>query len=327
MTNVNIIAELCQNHNGSINNVEKMINVAAENGATHVKIQNIYADMVTLRPQFENGVEKNGKMLSIKRPYKDEYDRLKGLELSFKDCEKFVNLCHQANVIPLTTCFSHGTVDEIKNMGFDEIKIASYDCGSFPLIERLCSKFNTLHISTGATYDSEIEMAVKIMKKHNKHFFIYHCVTIYPTPLEEMHLSRLNYLKDITGMNNVGLSEHSLYNRDGVIASMAAIALGASSIERHFTIAGPEETKDGPVSIDANGLKKLAEFKSKSKNDQFEELSDIMPNWESVMYGQIDRKLSESELLNRDYFKGRFGTPRHGYGPQNMIFNWEIYND
>ena len=79
-----IIAELCQNHNGDFEIVKKMVDVAAKAGATHVKLQTIYAKNLAYRSIFENGLELNNKTISIKRPWKDEYNRLKSLELKYK---------------------------------------------------------------------------------------------------------------------------------------------------------------------------------------------------------------------------------------------------
>ena len=90
-----IIAEFCQNHNGDIDLLTRMIDAAAKSGATHGKIQSILADTISYRPQFEKGLVVDGKIKSIKRPYKAEYDRLKRLELSHKETEKFIYLCNQ----------------------------------------------------------------------------------------------------------------------------------------------------------------------------------------------------------------------------------------
>lgn len=327
MSGIKIVAELCQNHNGDIKNVEEMVYLAAESGASHVKIQNINASMISKRPQFELGVEIDGSTLAIKRPYQLEFDRLKKLELSHSDCEYFVRLCEKVNVVPLTTCFTHDSVQNIVDMGFKEVKVASYDCGSFPLIKRLAESFDKVHVSTGASFNDEIIKMVNILKQSEVEYYLYHCVTIYPTPLDEMHLARLDFLRNISGNEHVGLSEHSLYARDGILASMAAIALGGTCIERHFTNLKPEQSKDGPVSIDAKGLRELVEFSGMSKNDQIYALDQLLPNWQELMLGQPDRKLSNLELMNRDYFRGRFASIRDGYGPEHMIFNWEQYDD
>lgn len=317
-----LIAELCQNHNGSFENVKRMVDQAAAAGATHVKIQTIYARNLTFRPQFETGLEQNGLTLSIKRPWKPEYERLKELELTPEQSNAFVEHCNQAGVIPLTTCFTRGDVPDIRDQGFRAIKVASYDCASYPLLRDLATSFETLIISTGATFDDEIVYAAEVLQELSADYTFLHCVTIYPTPLEEMNLERMAWLGRFAP--GVGFSDHSLVERDGIIASKAAIALGTEVVERHFTIFGPKDSKDGPVSITPEQIKELAQFSAISKEEQFAILDRELPGWE-IMKGQARRKLSDVELLNRDYYRGRFATPRHGDDKRasTMIFNWE----
>ena len=93
--NCEFIAELCQNHLGKRSLLDKMVNECAENGADTIKIQNIFANNLTFRPRFENGLTIKNKTYSIKRPYKQEYNRLKNLELSIKDNEYFIRLCEK----------------------------------------------------------------------------------------------------------------------------------------------------------------------------------------------------------------------------------------
>ena len=328
MTETIIIAELCQNHNGSFEQVRKMIYEAKSSGATHVKIQNIYADMLYFRPQFEKGLKVNGETLAIERPFKAEYDRLKSLELSEKECLEFIRICEAEDIIPLT-CFSHGSVVPIRDMGFQEVKVASYDCGSHAMIERLCANFNRLHISTGATFEDELQITSEIIKNHNLDVNYFHCVTMYPTPLSEMHLARMEKIKTITGCSVVGLSDHSLYSTDGLLASKAALALGAKSIERHYRINAAEESRDGPVSMDSAGLKELVSFAKKDNDEQIDELDELYPTWREEMCGDIERSLTKTELLNRDYYRGRFGTKRNDLANSHntMIMNWERFCD
>ena len=92
-----IIAEFCQNHNGDKKVLEEMIDIVNEIGISHAKIQNIYAKNLTFRPQFENGIEINGKVLAIKRPYEAEYERLKKLELNNDLINLFVEKCVNPN--------------------------------------------------------------------------------------------------------------------------------------------------------------------------------------------------------------------------------------
>jgi sialic acid synthase SpsE len=316
------IAELCQNHNGDINNVLRMVDSAANAGATHVKIQHIYARNLVYRPEFEYGLEQNNVIKAIYRPWKQEYDRLKKLELSESDCEKFIDYASSAGLTPLTTCFTRGDIPLVKNQGFRSIKVASYDCASYPMLRELCREFDHIYLSTGATYDDELLYAIDILKENAKRFSLLHCVTQYPTPIEQMHLQRIIWLKQYT--DEVGFSDHSLVIRDGILAAKAAIACGAEIIERHFTILGSEDTKDGPVSITEEDLRKLVDFSRLSKSDQLAVLDDQSPGWK-VMLGSANRTLSDAELLNRDYYRGRFATPRvpNMSKRAEMIFNYE----
>lgn len=317
-----LIAELCQNHNGDFDLVKKMVDAAADAGATHVKIQTIYAEYLSFRPQFEMGLGHEGKTLAIKRPWRPEYERLKKLELPPDDYAAFVEYCKKVGVEPLTTCFARGNVKEIKQQGFREIKVASYDCASYQLLRELADNFNYLYVSTGSTFDDEIHTAAEVLNGKKAAFSMLHCVTIYPTPLEEMNLARIEWLKNHS--DNVGFSDHSLVARDGVIASKAAIACGARTVERHFRILGPDETKDGPVSITKEQLRELAEFSKLTPNDQITALDEQYPDWQ-IMMGSQQRNLTDSELLNRDYYRGRFATPRISgdHRASKMIFNWE----
>ena len=314
-----IIAEFCQNHNGDFELVKRMLAAAAEGGATHVKIQNIFADNLTFRPQFEEGFTSDGNVLCIKRPFQDEYKRLKSLEISLERCAEFIDLSRSYNLVPLTTCFSRDTVRSIKSIGFEEVKVASYDCASFQLLKDLRGKFTHIYVSTGATFDGEIEHAAKILE--DEEHTLLHCVTIYPTPLSSMNLMRLNYLSTLS--KNVGFSDHSSYAKHGVLSAKAAIYLGASVVERHFTILESSMTKDGPVSIDQKGLNEISTFAKLSKHDMLQNLLDHDPMWE-IMIGSQTRNLSHSELLNRDYYRGRFASQRsNDINHSTMIYNWE----
>ena len=140
-----LIAELCQNHNGDEDLLTKMIDDALDGGATHIKVQTIYSDDLTFRPEFEEGLQKNGEKLSIKRPWQLEYNRLKKLELSQNAYMRVVDKCKKGGAIPLTTCFSINRVKEIIYQGFEEIKVASYDCASYSLIRSLINLVGFLH--------------------------------------------------------------------------------------------------------------------------------------------------------------------------------------
>jgi len=317
-----IIAELCQNHLGEFELVKKMVDEAVNAGATHIKIQHIYSENLTFRPQFEEGLIKDKRTFSLKRPWKPEYKRLKSLELSQEQCRQFVEYVNNQGAVPVTTCFTRGDIQSIIDQGFKTVKVASYDCASYQMLRELAGKFDNLIISTGATFYDEIEKASSVLMEHNNFCFL-HCVTIYPTTLEQINLSRMNELKNFCP--RVGFSDHTLVARDGVIASKAALALGAEVIERHFTILEADKSKDGPVSIKPEHLKELSRFAALSNDEQLKELESSNPGLLNLVWGNPNRLLSDTELLNRDYYRGRFATPRSPgkHSATQMIFNWE----
>ena len=107
------------------------------------------------------------------------------------------------------------------------------------------------------------------------------------------------------------------------MASKTALTLGAEIIERHFTLLPENETRDGPVSINEFQLKELSDFAQLSQDQRLYQIAQEYPEWE-CMIGVGDRKLSDAELLNRDYYRGRFASPRNeSINGTCMIFNWE----
>ena len=308
-----IIAELCQNHNGDVNILKDMIWSAADSGASHVKIQTIFSEDLTFRERFEDGVTSNGIMKSIKRPYSLEFERLSKLDLGFDTHALFIDECSSAGVIPLTTVFNRSRLESIIELGFKEIKIASYDCASFPLINDLKNKFNHIYVSTGATHDSEIETTADILRDQN--FSFLHCVTIYPTPVDKLNLNRIDYLRQFT--DSVGFSDHTRPSQHGIKPDIVALWKDADVIERHFTILDSSQTKDGPVSVNPEQLKNIVDY-SKYNHDELSKLVKNIPDYDKMLGSKI-HSLSEEELLNRDYYRGRFASKING----KTIYNWE----
>ena len=272
-----IIAECCRNHNGQKEILKRQIHEAASNGADYVKIQAIRSRELTHRLQFDEGLtDVSGKVLSIKRPYDSEFSRLSKLDLNIEDEAWFVEECWRAGVAPMITAFTISGVREIKNMGFEAIKIASYDCSSYPLLREVKKYWTTIFVSTGATLDNEIEKAAKILADvPNLHML--HCLTIYPTPMEVLNLKRMSFLRKFTP--NVGYSDHSHVETNQLWESKIALALGAQSIERHFTILEKDQTKDGPVSITPAQLKELNEFSKLCRFEMMEIIKKILKNF------------------------------------------------
>ena len=116
----------------------------------------------------------------------------------------------------------------------------------------------------------------------------------------------------------IGFSDHTKTNETDLIASKLAISLGATCIERHFTILNENETKDGPVSINPDRLKELCEFGNYDNSKQKELIENEYPSWESSL-GNPNRELTNEELLNRDYYRGRFASKVN----DDIVNNWE----
>lgn len=317
MKMVKIIAEFCQNHKGDRCLLQEMIHSAAENGASYGKIQSMWVKDLTRRERFELGATKaDGTTAVIKRPFALEYNRLESLELSLEDHRWFIEECRKVSLVPFTTVFTIGTIREVSSLPWFQqmVKIASYDCASLPFLQELIQSFDTLFVSTGATMGQELKDAAKVLEGTN--FVFFHCVTSYPNTLDNCHLSRLEYLRGYS--KEVGWSDHTHVARDGICASKVAIALGANYVERHFTLRPAAETKDGPISVTPQQVKELHEFSRRSKDEQWEEIEEAIPDYQRLL-GQPDRQLTNEELLNRDYYRGRFATHKDG----TPRFNWE----
>jgi len=314
-----LIVELCQNHCGDRKLLSEMIAAAAENGADIVKSQMIFSEDLTHRPEFDEGkTDADGIVRVIKRPYAAEYERLKKLDLTEDDHRFFIEECTKRNVAPMTTVFSRNRVAFSSALPWPKriVKVASYDCASATLIRELAEHFDHLYISTGATFDQEIAATAALVHSMGKTLSFLHCVTSYPNTLEMCNLRRVEWLRQYAP--SVGWSDHTLVKRDGVKAAKAAIALGADVIERHFTILPEDQTKDGPVSITPAMLKELRGFAAAPKEEQWRIAQEEIPDWKGIL-GSPTRALTPAELLNRDYYRGRFGSKVHG----KWIYNWE----
>ncbi len=316
MTSPILIAECCQNHGGSRSTLQRMVHEAAENGADYVKIQSLRSADLAFRDRFELGVLDgcDGTVQAIQRPFAAERDRLQGLDLSPDDEAWFVDECIRAGVQSMITAFTRSGVEVLAGMGFDAVKVASYDCRSYPLLRDVAARFSQVFVSTGATHDHEIQRAAAELA--GRPYAFLHCITIYPTPLDQLHLRRMSFLRSFTPV--VGFSDHTNPWQDGLVASKAALAVGGDVVERHFTVLDPSETRDGPVSINGAMLKELRDFADCPRPERMARLREELPDWECTL-GQARRDLSPAELLNRDYYAGRVASKIDG----RDVFNWE----
>jgi sialic acid synthase SpsE len=273
-----IIAELCQNHNGDMDLLETMVKDAVLNGADICKIQTIKADSLTNRKEYESY-----------RPYKQEYDRLKSLELSFDNEKRFVEICRENKVEPLTTIFSPDDYDYFNSLGYDCLKLSGYSMKAFDYGLKL-DKFNFKYLifSTSSLTLDEIKECIKNLKQVD--FTMLNCTCVYPTTLDKLNLQNISFYKEYFELDTIGLSDHSNPHEDNLLSSKLAIFQGIDMLERHFTILDKDETRDGKVSITPDMLYELKRFDTLSKEEQYEELNEF----------------NETQKFNHDYYRNRF---------------------
>jgi len=274
------IAEMCQNHNGDMDLLETMVVDAAKNGADICKIQTIEAKHLIYWKEFEDF-----------RPYEKEYERLKSLELSIDDEKRFVAICRQNKVEPMTTIFEHRAHKRFNDAGYKLMKISGYSIQKvLPSIKQF--NFEHLYISTSSMTYGEIEWLIKQLKNNipYKNYTLLNCTCVYPTPLEKLNLQNIEFYRKHFGIKNVGLSDHTNPHEDNLLSSKLAIYQGIDVLERHFTILGIDETRDGKVSITPDMLSELKRFSMLSPKEQYEEINE----------------LNETQKFNHHYYRNRF---------------------
>ena len=320
MKKINLIAELCQNHFGDLSIVEEMIHAAKENGADFVKIQSMRSKDLNYRKRFEKGLIEGGTERCKLRPFNQEYQRLKNLDLTIDDHFKFIELCQKYKIKPMTTIFTRNRLNLVKKMKLDYIKISSFDCSSHAMIREILAKIKSkMIVSTGGAYDREILKTVKILKSFKRKFTLLHCISIYPTIPEVASLLRIKFLKQLN--KSVGFSDHS--NPDTYSYDLSALSktLGATWIERHFTILKKNATKDGVVSVNPSQLKQLRQAVDSPNSEILKYIKKKYKKVElSKILGSSNRELTNEEMLNRDYYQGRF-TSKTKSG--KIAYNWD----
>lgn len=274
-----IISELCQNHNGDRNILESMIELAAVDSDI-LKIQSIKADTFTNREEYEEF-----------RPYKAEYQRLKGIELSWEDEKFFIDKCKEHGVESMTTLFTPRHAEYFNSLGYDNLKLSGYSIPRFGYGKLLKDiKFKTLYFSASSLTLDEINKTIVNLKEMDIDFYLLGCTCVYPTPLEKANLQNIDFYRFYFGLDKVGYSDHSNPHEDNLLTAKLAIFQGIDVLERHFTILEIDETRDGKVSMTPTMLSELKRFSKLSQRNQYIELN----------------KFSKEQEHNHAYYRGRF---------------------
>lgn len=222
-----VIAEAGVNHNGDLEVAIRLVDVAVEAGADAVKFQTFRADKVVTSsaPKAAYQAETTGAGES-------QLDMIKRLELSPEAFRKLHDHCRDVGIIFLSTPFDDESADFLDELGVVAFKIPSGEITNGPFLSRIAVKGKPLIVSTGMACLAEVEAAVRVIEDAgNRNFALLHCVSCYPAPAAEANLRAMQTLTQAFGVP-VGFSDHTL----GIEVSLAAVALGARIIEKHFTL-------------------------------------------------------------------------------------------
>lgn len=225
-----IIAEAGVNHNGCLDRARSMIQVAARAGVDAVKFQTFGADRLVSRdaPKADyqqrttNGVE-------------SQYDMLKRLELSADDHVKLIACCKEHSIEFLSTPFDLESIDMLKRLGINRWKIPSGEITNLPLLRTVGAMNQPVILSTGMATLDEVGDALHVLESagtDRNQITVLHCNTEYPTPMQDVNLRAMQTIAQTYPKVSVGYSDHTL----GTEVAVAAVALGAAMIEKHFTL-------------------------------------------------------------------------------------------
>ena len=277
MKQVVIIAEAGVNHNGSMDNAFRLIDAAVEAGADYIKFQTFKA---------ENLVSSSApKAIYQQRNAKDENESqlqmLKRLELSYDQHEELLDYCKKRHIQFFSTAFDLESLDYLYAIGLNMVKIPSGEITNLPYLRKAATLFQKVILSTGMATMQEIEDALQVFITAGigkDAITILHCNTEYPTPMEDVNLKAMLSIQKEFG-TNIGYSDHTL----GIEVPIAAVSLGASVIEKHFTLDKSMPGPDHKASLEPTELKAMV---------------TAIRNVEKAMAGTGLKEVSASEQKN-----------------------------
>jgi N-acetylneuraminate synthase len=239
-----VIAEIGINHGGSFKKAQKMIKDAYNAGAECVKFQShIIEDEMTIE----------AKSIIPENANESIYDIMKRCSLTYKEEKKLKEFTESFGMIYLSTPFSRAAADRLEDMNVKAFKIGSGECNNYPLLNHIASFGKPIILSTGMNNINNIKKSVAILEDNKIDFALLHCTSLYPTPYDKVRLGALKDLSIEFPNVNIGLSDHSIGN----YTCFAAIALGATILEKHFTSSKKIKGPDIPISINPRELKDL----------------------------------------------------------------------
>ena len=272
-----IIAEAGVNHNGDIAKAKALIDKGAEAGVDYVKFQTFKAaNLVTKQAKRAAYQDKNTQNND------SQYEMLKKLELSQAVHQELIDYCAQKGVQFLSTGFDVESLEFLAQLGITIAKIPSGEITNLPYLRKIAALFPEVILSTGMATITEIKDAVKVLIDNgvskNK-ITVLHCNTEYPTPMEDVNLRAMLHIQQEVGVA-IGYSDHTL----GIEVPIAAVALGATVIEKHFTL---DKTLPGP------------DHKASLEPDELKAMVTAIRNIEKAGGGSGLKEVSTSEAKNK----------------------------
>jgi N,N'-diacetyllegionaminate synthase len=245
-----IIAEAGVNHNGDISLARQLIDVAADAGADRVKFQTFSADrLVTMN------AEKADYQAQVMEEDESQHAMLRKLELTHDMHEDLIGHCKSRGIQFFSTGFDLESIDLLVELGLDCFKISSGEITNLPFLRHIGKYGKPVILSTGMANLSEIESALDILEQAgtpHESITVLHCNTEYPTPMNDVNLRAMLTIRDTFGVQ-VGYSDHTL----GIEVAIAAVALGATVIEKHFTLDRNLPGPDQKASLEPKELKAM----------------------------------------------------------------------
>ncbi|QQT27798.1 N-acetylneuraminate synthase [Sphingobacterium spiritivorum] len=275
MSRVLIIAEAGVNHNGSLDNAFKLVDAAAEAGVDYVKFQTFKADKLVSK----NAKKADYQITNTGNSEDSQLEMLKQLELSHIDHEKIIAYCKEKGVRFFSTAFDLDSLQYLKDIGLDLVKIPSGEITNLPYLRKAAKLFSKVILSTGMSTMEDIRSAKRVFVNEGvSNISILHCNTEYPTPMRDVNLKAMLSIADEFKVN-IGYSDHTL----GIEVPVAAVALGAKIIEKHFTLDNTMEGPDHAASLEPIELKAMV---------------SAIRNIEEAISGSGIKEPSESEKKN-----------------------------
>jgi len=278
MSKVIIIAEAGVNHGGNLSNAFLLIDAAAAAGADYVKFQTFKSERLVSKFAQKAEYQK----INTKDYEESQLQMLRKLELSESDHDSLIKYCIQKDIRFFSTAFDLDSLQYLSDIGLDIVKIPSGELTNLPFLRKASSLFKKVILSTGMATMQEIQDAMAVFEAEGilrNEITILHCNTEYPTPMLDVNLTAMLTIQNEFG-TAVGYSDHTM----GIEVPIAAVALGAVMIEKHFTL---DRTMDGPDHL------------ASLEPAELTAMVRAIRNVEKALSGSGVKEPSASELKNR----------------------------